>query len=203
MDYATFRTELKEHLNRRDCTDSRADSFVDKAFLRINRVLDHNVREAFFIYTVAENNGESAIPLPLDAGKKIIEVSVDNVPVEVYPDRLGKQNVYLGYTRRGSGILFNQTLPLGTQVTIVYWRNFGRPPILTETNDLLKQMNPLVLYAALAEAGMFFAHDRTGEWSGTFDRLLLEAISEYQDRELSGYGGSMVVQAPTAGSTDY
>lgn len=203
MDYGTFRTLLKGHLNRRDCTDALADSFVDAAFQRINRVLDHNVREAPYFYTVAENDGETAIPLPIDAGKKIIEVMVDGTPVEVYPDRLGMQNVYLGYTRRGRGIVFNQNLPLGTQVSVLYWRNFSRPPLTTESNDILYQMHLLPLYAALAEAGMYFAHDRTSEWSGTFDRVLMEANSEYQDRELSGYGGSMVVQAPTAGSTDY
>lgn len=203
MDYGTFRNLLKAHLNRRDCTDALADGFVDAAFQRINRLLDHHVREAVFTYTVAAAAGETAINLPADAGKKIVEVLVDGSPAQSYPDRTLLMNYYVGYSRRANTLVFNQTLPQNTVVTVTYWRNFERPTTTTGTNDILDTMYLLPLYASLAEAGMYFQHDRTGEWSGTFDRLLLEAVGEYQDRELSGYGGPMVIQAPMGAGADY
>lgn len=202
MIYGTFRTLLKDTLNRRDCTDARADTFVDMALQRINRNLDHHVREATLTYTVISTNGETAINLPADAGKKIVEVLVDGVPVQSYPDRTSLMNWYLGYTKRANTLVFNQTLPKDTVVQVIYWRDFARPGD-NATNDLFAAMYPLVLYGALAEAGMYFEHTRTAEWSGTFDRLLLEAVGEYQDRELNGYGGAMVVQAPMGAGADY
>lgn len=202
MLYSAFRTLLKDTLNRRDCTDARADAFVDIAFQRINRNLDHNVREAVHEYTVASEDGEATINLPADVGKKVVEVYVDGYPAEGRPDRTSLTTGYVGYTRRANTLVFNTTLPQDTVVSVVYWRNFSRPTD-AETNDLLTTMHPLLLYGALAEAGMFFEHARTAEWSGTFDRLLLEAVGEYQDREMSGYGGPMVVQAPMGAYADY
>jgi hypothetical protein len=203
MDYATFRTRFKATLNRRDCSDDLADSFVDDAFERINRLLDHHIREATFTYTVVDPDGEQVINLPADTGKKIIEVYVDGSPAQSYPDRTLLMNYYVGYSRRANTLVFPTALPVDTVVTVVYWRDFTRPAVSTDTNDILDKANLLVKYAALSEAGMYFEHTRTAEWAGTFDRILMEMAGEYQDRELSGYGGPMVVQAPQGAGADY
>lgn len=202
MIYSTFRALALDTLNRADCTAARMDGFVDVAFQRLNRLLDHYVREVSYTHLCSDPQGESSIPLPSDVGKKIVEVYVDGIPVDAKPDRTSLMTGDLAYTRRSGALAFNADLPEGTGVTLVYWRNFGRPAD-GATNDVLASMHPLVLYAALVEAGSYFEHPRTAEWAASFDRMLIEAVGENQDYEMSAYGGPMVVQAPQAALVDY
>lgn len=202
MIYSTFRALALDTLNRADCTTARMDGFVDVAFQRLNRLLDHYVREATYTYTTTDPDGETAITLPADVGKKIIEVYVNGIPVDARPDRTSLMTEYLGYTRRAGTLVFNQELPADTDVEVLYWRNFARPAD-SASNAVLTMMHPLVLYAALVEAGSYFEHPRTAEWAAQFDRLLVEAVGENGDYEMSAYGGPMVVQAPMGAQADY
>ncbi len=202
MIYSVFRTKLKDTLNRRDATDARLDIFVDDAFQRINRTLDHHIREGIHTYTVLATDGESVVTLPADAGKKLVEVYVNDIPAEASPDRTGLQTYYLGYTRRANTLVFNYALPEDTTVRVVYWRDFTRPGDGV-TNDILARMNSLILYGALVEAGTFFQHSRLAEWQANFDRVLAEASAEYTDREMSGYGGPMVLNTPYGQGVEY
>ncbi len=202
MIYSAFRTKLRNNLNRRDATDALLDSFVDDAFQRINRTLDHHIREASFSYTVVDPDGEKVLNLPVNAGKKIVEVFVNGYPAESTPDRTMLGTYYVGYSRRANTIVFNYTLPVDTEVTVIYWRNFTRPAD-ADTNDILTGMNSLILYGALVEAGTYFQHQRLAEWQTNFDRVLAEATAEYQDRELSGYGGPMVIGTPLGPDAEY
>lgn len=202
MDHGTFRAKLKGILNRSDCTDAQADIHIDGGYERCNRVLDHYLREATFTNTLATES--ATVTLPADTGKKLIEVRVDGIPTEGRPDRTAQTTSYLGYQRRGPRTLvFNQALPVGTVLEVVYWRDFARPTTDTGTNDLLDLAHLVLLYASLVEAGIHWRHDDRGVWAEAFTGYLAEALQENNDRDMAYYGGPMVIQTPAGAGADY
>jgi hypothetical protein len=200
MTHAEFRTKFRRFLNRSDCTDVLADDFTDAAYNRLNRILDHHVREASFQETTVADTDR--VLLPSDAGKRVIEVEVDGTPIVFQPDRTSKMTYLTAYTRQGNWIILNQGFPAGTVINVRYWRNFSRP-VDSGTNDLLETMEPLLRYHVLVEAGLFFEHESTEKWATAADRLLAEAVQEFYDREAAFAGGQMVVQPPMGAGSDY
>lgn len=163
MNKAGIRTQLLALLNRNDCTNAIADTFIEQAVARIQRTLRvpaMEKQEVISVNTVAP----SSIVLPEDfMNIKYLYTDVGMLEYKDFssflqiPNTVG--NPYY-YTRIQGELKMKPTPPEGTQITMIY---YGEIPDLvadTDSNFLTVIAPDLLIYGALTFAADFYVDER-------------------------------------------
>jgi len=191
MTYSEIRTQFKAILNRRDCTDALADTFLDQALLRCTRELRITSQETSDSLTVADPY--VGFPVPSDL-KQIIAMTVENTSgrqkkiihyplarfLELDNNATGEPEVY---TRIGDYFQFRPTPAVDTVLTLYY---YGELESFTGDSDdtPLSLIAPdLLIYAALSYASDYFMDDRGQAFEGRYGQIRQAVQDEAYDLE--------------------
>jgi hypothetical protein len=171
MNLGDYRTLFQGWLNRSDCPNSLADTFMARAIARIQREVRIPAMEASYTPALGADGTWATVGLPDDyiAMKDVVGDNILVYPVTL--DRLLLQPLQPGrpqfYTRVMGTLQFR---PWPTQsLTIYYYGQFGSLVADTDTNALLSAAPEVLLWAQLAYAGDFFKMDEKAQWEAQYE----------------------------------
>ena len=198
MDKGQLRTHLIALLNRSDCTDALADTFIDQGQARITRALRIPSMEASQTYDVTSNSGSvSSINLPNDLIEAIDiysgGVGLTRLPLHemLAAQQTGETGAPKFFTRvQGTYLLHPQ--PTSGTVVLNYYAAFAVLSADSSTNTLTTLASDLLIYTALTYAGDYFLDERTPMFTQKAGEFLAEIQNQADSAELSG--GTQVVR---------
>lgn len=191
MTYSEIRTQFKAILNRRDCTDALADTFLDQGLLRCSRELRITGQEVYDSYTVGDPFVGYAVPADI---KQLIALTVtttdgkegkiSSLPLsrflELDAEATGTPEFY---TRIDGYFKFKPVPPVGTVLNMYY---YGEHEAFSGDNDdtPLSLIAPdLLIYAALSYASDYFMDDRGQAFEGRYAQIRQAVQDEAYDLE--------------------
>jgi hypothetical protein len=191
MNKGQLRTHFKALLNRSDCGDALADTFIDQSIGRIQRTIRIPSMERQQAYSISGLTPQESIVLPSDF-LEIIDIYYDNRSLSRLPIRSIleiKQGQEVGAPRffaREQGSLLLYPRPLSGVVYINYYGQFEDLTVDTSTNDITSIAADAVTYGALAYASDYFLDERGGLFEQKFGTFLSEIQGQANDAETSG-----------------
>lgn len=172
MNLAQLRTSLKAILNRNDCTDDLANTFISQAQTRIERTLRVPGMEAANVTTGNTGVSTNQVFMPADFLSLKHMYTPDNFGGTVLMEfkdlasffRLQKQHgdgaTPRWYTRVGASYSICPALPPGNPLTLVYYATQSSLVVDNDTNFFSIATPDLLLYCALGFAADYFVDDR-------------------------------------------
>jgi len=189
MNKGQIRTHFKELLNRSDCSNTLADTFIDQATTRIQRLLRTPAQEAQQSYTINGQTSQVTIPVNL---LEIINVYMDGVSLTRIPihemlqaQKTGQQGNPRLMCRQGVQILLHPQPTSGT-LFLDYYREFPALATDADSNALTNIASDLLTYTALSYAGDYFMDDRTNLFEQRAGQFLAELQEQSNSAEQSG-----------------
>lgn len=200
MNKAQIRAKVLDLLNRNDCSDTTADSFIDLALSRIQRTLRIAPMEKQQDST-SNDVGDNLITIPNDflsmkymwSGNTLIEFRDFGTFIGL-PDFTGAPEVY---TRARGGFLIKPRPPVGTEISMIYYGQFDSIDQDTDENALTVVAPDLLIYGALTFAADHFVDDRKQIFEERYNTIYAEL--EEQSRMVEWDQSSLAVQ-PTQAS---
>jgi len=181
MNKSQIRSQFLSLLNRNDCSNELADTFIEQSLSRIQRTLRVPSMEKTAVYTINDVTPET-IALPNDF-LNIKYLYCDSTLLQ-YVD-LGKYlqapsyvDTPTMYTRLQGNLKLKPIPPEGAEVLMVY---YGEIPDLTDetdTNFLTIIAPDLLIYGALSYAADYFIDERKGLFDDTFNRVYQELVEQ-------------------------
>ena len=203
MTKAEMRTQFLQILNRTDCTDALADTFIDQGIKRSQRLLSLITQERVDVVTVGASF--TGIDIPADFIK----------PIAVYRDTYKLRRVSLAqyletpvgagsplvWTRDQAKFLLKPTPSEDDVIKVLYYGEFET--FATDaTETTLSAISPeLFFYGGLVYAGDYFIDDRKAVWEDTYLKIVTELQAQSDDEELAG--GAIVEPAYLYPSQEY
>lgn len=191
MNYGQIRTQFKAILNRTDCSDALADTFISQGLLRSQRFLRIPANEEQATEVVAD--GFTAFTLPTDL-MEIISVVVDDRVVQFLPVRawtdvpIATNGVPEYFTRIGTALKFKPTPSTGAQIVVDYYGSFEPFTSDTTTTKLSTVASDVVVYGGLSYAADYFLDER----KGMFEERYLGIIADLQSQAYDNDGPAQV-----------
>lgn len=200
MNKAQIRTQVLSLLNRNDCLNSTADSFIDLALSRIQRTLRIAPMERQQDM-VSNDAGDNLITIPQDflsmkylySGSTMLEFRDFGTFLSL-PDFTGSPEVY---TRARGGLLIKPRPPVGTEISMIYYGQFDSLVADTDENSLSNVAPDLLIYASLTFAADHFVDDRKQLFEDRYKSIYAEL--EEQSRMVEWDQSTMAIQ-PTQAS---
>jgi len=209
MNKGAIRTHFKALLNRSDCTNALADTFVDQGISRIQRVLRIPSMEAIQPYAITSHifgrdledaSQTSSIALPATA-LEVIDIYHNNSALTRVPlhemlsmKATGQAGTALHFTQQGTTILLFPEPSSGT-VNVSYYGPFATMTADSDENALAATSSDLIIYAALSYAGDYFLDER----GPIFEEKYLQFLAEEQEQaNEAAQAGSIQVMRPSA-----
>jgi hypothetical protein len=181
MNKSQIRSQFLSLLNRNDCSNELADTFLEQSLSRIQRTLRVPSMEKTAVYTINDVTPDT-LALPNDF-LNIKYLYCDTTLLQ-YVD-LGKylqapSNVDTPtmYTRLQGNLKLKPIPVEDTEVLMVY---YGEIPDLTEDTDtnFLSIIAPdLLIYGALSYAADYFIDERKGLFEETYSRVYQELVEQ-------------------------
>jgi hypothetical protein len=201
MNKQGIRNQVLALLNRNDCSDELADTFIEQAVARIQRTLRVPAMEKAESYTINAVASDSLI-LPNDfmsmkllyCGDTLLEY-VDLQRFLQYP--VGGRATPRIYTRIQGELKIKPIPQEGTEILMVY---YGEIPDLitdTDTNFVTEIAPDLLTYAALTYAADYFVDERKPYFEETYGRVYSELMEQANLTEMEQSG--MRLGVPYAG----
>ena len=194
MNYGELKSQFLELLNRSDCTDGLAITFLRQGFSRIQRELRIPAMERE-VYVETEANLDSVL-IPMDF-LELRDAIAGETPLEKvsYRQLLTKSAVGSPrfFARRGGEFVFRPMVPPGLTLTLLYYGECGPLASDEDVNELTAIAPDLCLYSALAYAGDYFTHDKSAEWEGRYQQIRDEMNEQALSEEFTG--GPMCIQS--------
>lgn len=189
MNYGQIRTQFKAILNRSDCSDALADTFISQGILRSQRLLRIPANEKQSLETVA--GGFTGHTLPSDL-MEITSVLVDDRVVSYlplkrwvdYPESAnGTPEVW---TRDGSVLRFKPAPSVGAEIVVNYYGAFE--PFATDgvTTKLSTIAPDLVIYGGLVYASDYFLDERKAAFEDRYTSIAAELQAQGYDNDGPG-----------------
>jgi hypothetical protein len=196
MNKAQIRTQVLALLNRNDCTDATADTFIDLALSRIQRTLRIAPMERQQNYT-SNDVGDNLLSLPADflsmkylwTGQTMLEYR-DYGTFLSLPEAQGAPKVY---TRVRGGLLVKPIPPIDTPISLIYYGEFDDLPTDTSDNALTNFAPDLLVYGALSFAADYFVDDRRELFEGRYSTIYNEV--EEQSRTVEWDQATLSIQS--------
>jgi hypothetical protein len=199
MSYDTLRTDFLTMLNRRDCTNAMADSFIDRSIKRIQRTPKIPAQEKSITITINDDvyltNGYLIIPTDYLSLKDITYINSAGEPTVLRKAPLdevqravfyGVQGAVTTYVRIGRTWVFGAAPITGDSVRIDYYSEYSAVSQPTDDNILLDIAEDAVLYGALSYAGDRWNDKRTGGWEQRFVQIISDLQGQADDDDESG-----------------
>lgn len=196
MNKGELRTHFKELLNRSDCSNALADTFINQSITRIERSLRIPPMEKAYSYTISGSTDELTIPSDfLEAiNMYFANTSMNRVSMNRFLDvSVGDETgTPLYFTREASKFKIYPYPTTGT-VVLNYYASFPAMVADSDENDLALIASDLIAYGALSFAADYFLDERGQLFEGRFAQLLAELQGQANDAETSG--SVQVIQA--------
>lgn len=205
MDKAGLRTQFKALLNRNDCPNPLADTFIEQAIGRIQRTLRIPSMEQSI--TIQFTDGNPSFFILPNTFLEFIDifyedltgtVSLKNIARGRFLEMPKQAGVPRYYTRFGPAVNVKPTPPLDSSITMLY---YGEVPDLvqdTDRNILSDAVPDLIVYCALSFACDYFVDVRKEAFEAVYIRTYEELVEQARSLEFSG--GEMQIQPM---SSDY
>ena len=198
MNYGQIRTQFKSILNRSDCTDALADTFISQGLARAQRILRAPVNEKAATTTVT--GGFTAFPVPNDL-IEVIAFDADGKNIRFLPTQRWLELDYTMqgtpeyWTRIGAEIKVKPTPPAGTVLTLYYYGEFEEF-VSDSTETTLSVIAPdMIVYGGLSFAADYFIDER----KQSFEERFQNAVIELQNQAASLEGGASIYPAYSFG----
>lgn len=198
MNYGQIRTQFKNILNRSDCTDALADTFISQGLARSQRVLRTPANEKATATTVT--SGFSALAVPNDL-IEVISIDSDGSAVTFLPtkrwleldqDASGTPEYW---TRIGAEIKFKPVPSANKVLTLYYYGEFA-PFTSDSTETTLSIIAPdLIVYGGLIYAADYFLDER----KDLFEQRYMMSAQELQEQASTVEGGGQISPAYNLG----
>lgn len=191
MNKGQIRAHFKALLNRSDCADALADTFIDQAISRIQRLIRIPPMERQQAYTINSAAPQESIILPADF-LEIIDIYFDNTSLSRVPMRTilemtkGNDVGSPEFFAREQGSLVLYPRPTAGTLYLNYYGQFSDLVADTDTNDLTSIASDAVTYGALAYAADYFIDERGGLFEQKLNTFLSELQQQANDAEASG-----------------
>jgi hypothetical protein len=189
MNKGELRTHFKELLNRSDCSDALADTFINQSITRIERNLRIPPMEKSYSYTISISTSEVLIPSDfLEAiNMYYANTSVNRVSMNRFLDVSvgGETGTPLYFTRQGTKFKIYPS-PTSGSLVLNYYASFPVMTSDTDENDLALIASDLIAYGALSFAADYFLDERGQLFEGRFTQLANELQGQADDAESSG-----------------
>lgn len=189
MNKGQLRAHFKALLNRSDCEDALADTFIDQSITRVQRTLRIPPMEKTQTYTIAGTT--SYLMLPSDF-LEVIDLYHDNTNLERVPlskliefSEPEESGTPKYFCREGEQLLIYPR-PSSGSVKMNY---YGQFPDLTDdasSNDLTTLASDLVTYGALSYAADYYLDERGQLFEGRFAQFMFELQDQANEAELAG-----------------
>ncbi len=192
MNYGEIRTQFKNILNRSDCTNALADTFISQGLARSQRVLRTPANEKSTATTITTSPGNIAVPsdlievISVDSDGKAITFLPTKRWLELDQDASGTPEYW---TRMGAEIKFKPMPTAGKVITLYYYGEFA-PFTDDSTETTLSAIAPdLIIYGGLSFAADYFLDER----KDLFEQRYLGSVLELQE-QASGVEGAGAIQ---------
>jgi len=189
MNYGDLRAHFKALLNRSDCTDALANTFLDQGIQRIQRQLRIPPMERTL--TVAITNKVSFVIVPSDM-LELISVSHGYCNLVSLPHHEfntiseGKEEGIPKYYVRRRETLELYPYPSSGDLKIDYYGEFQKMTLDSDESTLAKIASDLICYAALGYSADYYLDERTAVFEQKFISLLTELQEQANAAEQSG-----------------
>lgn len=191
MNKGQIRAHFKALLNRSDCTDTLADTFIDQSIARIQRSTRIPSMERQQAYTINSATPQESVILPADF-LEIIDLYYDNTSLSRVPMRtileMRKNNDVGGpqFFAREQGALVLYPRPETGTLYLNYYGQFNDLVTDTDSNDLTNVASDAVTYGALAYASDYFIDERSALFEQKLSMFLSELQQQANDAETAG-----------------
>lgn len=198
MNYGQIRTQFKALLNRSDCTDALADTFISQGISRSQRLLRIKDQEKTLATTMTSPTTTVTVPTDLI---ETITLDVDGRYLTFLTPQRFKELDYTFagvpeyWTRIGNTISFKPEPSDGQVITLYYYGAFA-PFVSDATETALAASAPeLFIYGGLVYASDYFLDDR----KGAFEERYQAIATELQNQTTGLEGGVQVSPAYSYG----
>lgn len=189
MNKGQIRDHFKALLNRTDCSDALADTFIDQSIARIQRVLRIPPMEKTQVYTLT--GATTFLMLPTDfleitdlyyASTNLARVPLAKLVEMSDPSENGTPRYF---AREGEKLKI-YPYPTSGSVSMNYYGQFPDLVNDTDTNDLTVLASDLITYGALSYASDYFLDERGQLFEIKFGQFMTEIQEQANDAEVSG-----------------
>ena len=198
MNKGEIRAHFLALLNRTDCSDALADTFIDQSITRIERVMRIPPMEKSIDYTISAQTTFLTIPNDFleitglyHGSTNLVRVSLAKFIEITQGGEVGTPRVF---TREADKIKIYPYPTSGT-VTMNYYASFPEMTLDSDQNDLALIGSDLIIYGALSYASDYFLDERGQVFEGKFVTGVTEIQQQANDAETSGT--VQVIQAHT------
>lgn len=189
MNKGEIRAHFKALLNRTDCSDALADTFINQSIARAQRVLRIPPMEKTQTYNLTASTSTLIIPADF---LEIIDMyyantNLSRVPLSKYVEmsQPGENGTPKYFTREGENIKI-YPYPTSGSVSMNYYGQFAEMTADTDENDLAIIASDLITYGALGYASDYFLDERGPLFEQKFAQFLAELQEQANDAEVSG-----------------
>lgn len=203
MNKSQIRTQFLALLNRNDCPNDLADTFIEQGLTRIQRTLRVPSMEKMATYTVNDVTPDTIL-LPNDflnikylySGDTLLEY----VDIDRYLRSVTSVDTPRMYTRIQGSLKLKPTPSEGTEILMVYHGEIPDLTTDTSTNFLTEIASDLLVYGALTYASDYFIDERKPLFEETYGRCFAEIMEQAYLTEMEQ--SAMRMSSPFSG-TDY
>lgn len=185
--------ELRSHflalLNRSDCTDALADTFIEQSIARMQRTLRIPPMERQFVYQITTVTDKILLPADfLEAievyygGNALTRVPVRQI-LEMRKDNYGGGPRFFA---REQGTLLLHPSPSSGDIYLNYYGEFEELVNDTDENTASLVASDLIVYGALSYASDYFLDDRGQMFEQKFVNFLSELQIQADEAEVTG-----------------
>jgi hypothetical protein len=198
MNYGDLQTAFLGLLNRRDCTATQAQSFLQMSIVRIQRELRCPAMEKTTVATIALGYAGLTIPSDLLELQDLIPLTYSGGSTTTNLVRMEKCDISRAnvmslttgipsvYSRDGGVWVLGPSPLVGDTIKIKYYAELGALAVSTDTNVISIIASDLILYGALSFAGDFFTDKRVGGWEARYVQICEDLQEQSDEDELHG-----------------
>jgi len=191
MNKGQIRAHFLALLNRSDCSNALADTFIDQAMTRIQRVLRIPPMEKLQTYTIASGTTVSELVMPIDLleiidlqynGRALVRIPMHEMAEQQKHGALGSP---LYFTRERDVIKLAPSVGQG-ELYLNYYGEVDQLIADTDDNVLTLIASDLVTYTALSYAADYFLDERGPLFETKSGQFLAEIQEQANSAEQSG-----------------
>lgn len=191
MNYGEIRTQFKAILNRRDCSNTLADTFLNQALQRCTRELRTPAQEAQTSLTVTAPFTGFPVPATIIQTIAMMGQIVGGQQRKLEYSPLARflemDNTAAGqpqyYTRIGNAFQFRPSPPTNAVLTLYYYGEFEQFSGDSDETVLSLVAPDLLIYGALSYAADYFMDDRGQAFEARYTQIAQALQDQAYDLE--------------------